>query len=226
MLDGGSVRAFTRNGHDWSDRYPGIVASAARLDCRSAILDGEVIVQNARGASDFVGLQHALKHRPHSLIFYAFDILHLDGNDLRALPLMERRAKLKDLVGEKGVAALQFSEEFIGDGAALFRGCAIHRLEDIVSKLASSRYRSGRSRSWLKTKCFMESEITLIGIDRDRKTGATRALLAKADRANVIYAGAAFLALTKTTAKNRPRWRHLRRNIPLSLGCETVRHSG
>ena len=70
-------------------------------------------------------------------------------------------------------------------------------LPQIVSKLASSRYRSGRTRSWLKTKCFMESELTLVGIDRDRKTGAARALLAKADRSELVYAGAAFLALNE-----------------------------
>ena len=124
VLGRGTVRAFTRNGYDWSDRYPSIVASAAELRCRSAILDGEVIVQNARGASDFEGLQHALKHRPHSLIFYAFDLLHLDGNDVRALPLVDRRAKLKELIGEDGTGALQFSEEFIGDAAAFFCACA------------------------------------------------------------------------------------------------------
>ena len=186
VLDRCSVRAFTRNGH-------------ARLGCRSAILDGEVIVQDARGASDFEGLPHALKQRPHSLIFYAFDLLHLDGKDLRTLPLIERRANLKNLIGEDGAGALQFSEEFGGEGAALFRACAKHQLEGIVSKLASSRYRSGRSRSWLKTKCFVESELTLI--DRDRKTGATRALLAKADRSNLIYAGAAFLSLNEAARK-------------------------
>ena len=201
VLDRGTVRAFTRNGHDWSDRYPGVVASAGRLSCRSAVLDGEVIVQDARGASDFEGLQHALKHRPHSLIFYAFDLVHLGGNDLRALPLIDRRAKLKALIGEDGTGALQFSEEFIGDAAAFFRACAKHRLEGIVSKLASSRYRSGRSRSWLKTKCFAESELTLIGIDRDRKTGATRALLAKADRSKLVYAGAALLVLSRDQRK-------------------------
>ena len=201
VIDRGSVRAFTRNGYDWSDRYPGIVGTAGRLGCRSAILDGEVIVQDARGASDFEGLQHALKHRPHAVLFYAFDLLHLNGTDLRASPLIERRAKLKGLIGEEGAGALQFSEEFIGDGAALFRACAKHQLEGIVSKLASSRYRSGRSRRWLKTKCFVESELTLIGIDRDRKTGAARALLAKADRSDLIYAGAAFLALNEDARK-------------------------
>jgi len=71
-----------------------------------------------------------------------------------------------------------FSQEFVGEGAAFFGVCAEHGLEGIVSKRASSRYRSGRSKTWLKTKCFMESDLMLIGIDRDRKTGAERALLA------------------------------------------------
>ena len=68
VRDGNSVRPFTRNGHDWSDKYRGIVASAGRLGCQSAILDGEVIVQDARGASDLEGLQRALRGRPHSPI--------------------------------------------------------------------------------------------------------------------------------------------------------------
>ena len=105
VLDRGSVRAFTRNGHDWSDGYPAIVASVAELRCRSAILDGEVIVQDGRGAADFEALQRALRGRPHSLIFSAFDVLHLDGNDLRDLPLVERRARLKKLIGDEGAGA-------------------------------------------------------------------------------------------------------------------------
>jgi len=92
-------------------------------------------------------------------------------------------------------SAIQFSEEFVGDAAAFCRACAAHELEGIVSKLANSRYRSGRSRTWLKTKCFAESELTLLGIDRDRKTGAQRALLAKSERGQLIYAGPAFIAL-------------------------------
>ena len=89
----------------------------------------------------------------------------------------------------------QFSQEFEGDAAAFFRVCAEHGLEGIVSKRASSHYRSGRSKTWLKTKCFTESELTLLGIDRDRKTGAERALLAKQEANGLVYAGAAFLTL-------------------------------
>jgi bifunctional non-homologous end joining protein LigD len=89
LVERGTALAYTRNGHDWSDRYPGIIAAARKLPCRSAILDGEVIVQDARGISDFEALQAALRSRPAHLIFYAFDLLHLDGKDLLDRPLVE-----------------------------------------------------------------------------------------------------------------------------------------
>ncbi len=83
VIDDGRVCAYTRNGHDWSDRYSRVVACAAQLQCWSAIIDGEMIVQDERGLSDFLALRHALSQEPHRLFFYAFDLLHLDGNDLR-----------------------------------------------------------------------------------------------------------------------------------------------
>lgn len=86
-------------------------------------------------------------------------------------------------------------EKFVGNASALFKACAQHGLEGIVSKLATSRYQSGRSNTWLKTKCFTESVLTLVGIDRDRKTRAPRAILAKSDGRSLTYAGAAFLSL-------------------------------
>ena len=197
VIERGSVRAFTRNGHDWSDRYLGIVAKAKSLPCRSAILDGEIIVQDTRGASDFEALQSALRRRDAPLIFYAFDLLHLDGKDVRREPLLERRTRLKKLVEPDPMSVLQFSEEFAGDGAAFFKACAKHELEGIVSKLATAPYSSGRSKAWLKTKCFVESELILVGIDRDRKTGAQRALLAKRERGKLVYAGPAFIVLQR-----------------------------
>jgi len=170
LVERGTAIAYTRNGHDWSERYPGIIASARKLPCWSAILDGEVIVQDAHGVSDFEALQAALRSQPTHLILYAFDLLHLDSKDVLHRPLVERGAKLLELVTRNQDSPIQFSEEFIGDAAAFFRACAAHELDGIVSKLATSRYRSGRSKTWLKTKCFAESELTLFGIDRDRKT--------------------------------------------------------
>ena len=175
--------------------YPGIISAAGNLPCRAAILDGEVIVQNERGVSDFEALRSAIRWQPHKLLFYAFDVLHLDGEDLRDHALVDRRATLRELIGRDRSNPLQFSDEFTGDSAAFFRACAEHGLEGVVSKLASSRYRSGRSKMWLKTKCFTESELTLLGVDRDRKTGAPRALLAKRERGELNYAGPAFFAL-------------------------------
>jgi bifunctional non-homologous end joining protein LigD len=103
-------------------------------------------------------------------VFCAFDLLHLNGKDLRGQSLLERKAKLKELVPSEH--PFLFSEEFTGDDAVFFRACANHQLEGIVSKLASSKYRSGRSKMWLKTKCFTEGSFVIIGTDRDRKTGA------------------------------------------------------
>ena len=110
----GTALAYTRNGHDWSERYRGIITAARKLPCRTAILDGEVIVQDARGISDFGALQAALRSEPASLIFYVFDVLHLDGKDLREIPLTERRVKLQRLLGIDPTNQLQFSEEFVG----------------------------------------------------------------------------------------------------------------
>jgi ATP-dependent DNA ligase len=88
VIERGTARAYTRNGHGWSDRYPGIIMAARNLPCRTAILDGEVIVQDGRGVSDFEALQSALRSKTIHLIFYAFDLLHLDGKDLREKPLL------------------------------------------------------------------------------------------------------------------------------------------
>jgi bifunctional non-homologous end joining protein LigD len=151
-------RAFyTRNGFDWSDRYPFIVRAASRLRCRSVITDGEAIVQDGNGASDFEALRSAMRWRPDSIILYAFDLLHLDGKDVRQQTLLERRANLKALIGTDAGSRIQFSEEFDGSGDALFKACAERALEGIVSKHALAPYRSGRSKTWLKTKCFTES---------------------------------------------------------------------
>ena len=195
VLERGQARVFARNGYDWSDRYPSIVRSAANLRCQSVIIDGEAIVQNGNGASDFEALSSEMRRQPHTIILYAFDLLHLDGRDLRQQTLIARRASLKTLLGTDERSRIQFSDEFDGDGDALFKACAEQELEGIVSKLALAPYRSGRSGTWLKTKCFTQSTFVVIGTDRDRKTGALRALLAHNDSAGLSYAGAAFITL-------------------------------
>jgi bifunctional non-homologous end joining protein LigD len=136
-----------------------------------------------------------MRLRPQSIILYAFDLLHLDGKDLRQQTLAERRGDLKALIGIDSENRIRFSEEFDGAGGALFKACAERELEGIVSKHVLSPYRSGRSKTWLKTKCFTESTFVMVETDRDGKNGALRALLAHHDSAGLIYAGTAFIAL-------------------------------
>jgi ATP-dependent DNA ligase len=98
VLDGAGARAFTRRGFDWSDRYRGLLAAASELRCSSVALDGEAIVQDQHGRSDFNQFAEAMASRPNDLVFMAFDLLHLNGKDMRQLPLIERRAALVELV--------------------------------------------------------------------------------------------------------------------------------
>jgi bifunctional non-homologous end joining protein LigD len=108
---------------------------------------------------------------------------------------VDRRSLLNRLVGTDAESRIQFSEEFIGDGAAFFKACLDSDLEGMVSKHVEAPYRSGRSKTWLKTKCFIQSTFVVVGTDRDPKTGALRALLAHNDGSGLNYAGAAFIAL-------------------------------
>jgi bifunctional non-homologous end joining protein LigD len=193
MVDDHRARAFSRNGHDWSEQYAPICIAATGLPCRSALIDGEVIVQDEVGRADFGALRSVIRFAPERLVFVAFDLLHLDGRDLRRSPLVERRAALRDLFADTGPPFL-FSEHHAGDGAALFAAAEQLGLEGIVSKRANSRYRSGPSKAWLKTKCMTESEFILVGMERN-EGGPPFALLAREDQNGLTYCGSAFVTL-------------------------------
>src|SRR5215207_9220437 len=109
-IDRGQVQAFTRSGLDWSDKYPRVIEACRKLRCRSALIDGEIIVQDAKGISDFAALRAAIDRAPHRLVMFAFDLLFLDGADLRRQPLIERREKLRTLVPIDPRRAIQFSD--------------------------------------------------------------------------------------------------------------------
>jgi len=162
IVENGEARVFTRNGNDWSAKFWPIALAGQTLRCKSAIIDGEVVVTDENGVSDFNAIVRAIRTAPSRLGFVAFDLLHLEGSDLRSLPLIERRERLARLV--EGNAKIQFREAFEGDAAAIFRAVEQMGLEGIVSKRADSRYRSGPSKAWLKTKCFVESDFELLGI--------------------------------------------------------------
>src|SRR5215207_9503971 len=97
-IDRGQVQAFTRSGLDWSDKYQRVIEACRKLRCRSALIDGEIIVQDAKGVSDFAALRASIEREPHRLVMFAFDLLFVDGTDVRRLPLVERREELRKLI--------------------------------------------------------------------------------------------------------------------------------
>jgi ATP-dependent DNA ligase len=194
-IGGGRVRAFTRRGHDWSGRYGRIVEAAAALPCRSALIDGEAIVQAPDGRSSLEALQNAIYYEPHRIVYYAFDLLRLDGENLCGRPLEERKARLADLIGMvEPTAAIHLCEAIAGDGAKIFAAAEAMGLEGIVSKRAGSRYASGRSRVWLKTKAMTEGEFVVVGMEPN-PGAAPLALLARDTEEGLVYAGSAFVTL-------------------------------
>lgn len=192
VADGRQVRAFTRNGNDWTRVYRRIVDACGRLGCKAALIDGEVVVQDEQGISDFEALRSAIYKAPHRIVFFAFDLLHLDGQDLRRTPLIERRAALRELIEPDPCSPIQFSDHVLCDGAKFFKAAAELGLEGIVSKRVASRYRSGPSRSWLKTKNMVESDFILLGTDWD-ENGIPWALLASDRDGELKFAGPAIL---------------------------------
>jgi DNA ligase D-like protein (predicted ligase) len=205
VIEGGQVRAFTRNGNDWTRAYKRVVNACTRLACETALIDGEMVVQDEHGITDFHALRSAIYTAPHRLVFFAFDLLHLDGQDLRKASLIERRAALRKLIEPDPRSPIHFSDHVDCDGAKFFKAAAELGLEGIVSKRAASRYRSGPSRSWVKTKNMVESEFLLLGTDRDAN-GIPWALLASDADGELKFAGPAIL---NPCRQDRAKWSQL-----------------
>jgi bifunctional non-homologous end joining protein LigD len=155
-----AVKVFTRRGHDWTNRFRKIAADAWHISAGSAIIDGEVVVPAANGGTDFSVLQNELKGRSPKIVLVAFDLLYLNGYDLRKLPLMERKAHLKKLIAK---TAVQFSESFEVDGREMYAHACDIGLEGVVSKVRDSRYVSGRSNDWVKKTCAQRETLPIAG---------------------------------------------------------------
>ena len=162
----GAVRLITRAGLDWTKRYGDLPDAFRRLPCRDAVIDGEIVVLDEKGISRFALLQDALSNGAgNKLVFYAFDILHLDGWNLAKSPLEKRKALLAQFLAghTSGRSAIQLSDHVVGDGQALYDRASELGLEGIVSKRASVPYQSGRSKTWTKTKALNVGDFVIAG---------------------------------------------------------------
>ena len=189
-VEGGKASLLTRKGLDWTDRFAAIAEAGAALP--DGIYDGEACALNAAGAPDFPALQAALADGDtDALVFFVFDVLFAGGEDLRPLPLDERKARLKVLADELPKAAAQhirYVDHFVTAGqAVLDSACRMH-LEGIVSKRLDAAYRSGRTETWLKAKCRAGHEVVIGGWSGEG--GQVRSLLVGAERdGRLVYLG-------------------------------------
>ncbi|MDC9834327.1 non-homologous end-joining DNA ligase [Rhizobium binxianense] len=164
------VRILTHGGHDWTDRFPAIKQAALWLPVGTVILDGEAVVLDEQGRSDFGLLQQSLGGRggtkSSDAIFMAFDLLYFDGHDLRNSELSMRRHLLEDLVPAAELGDIRLSEEIEADGDVLLRIACEHGLEGIIAKDRNSTYRSGRGGEWLKIKCIQSDGFAIVGYEK------------------------------------------------------------
>ena len=133
------------------------------MPARLAIIDGEVVVQTATGVASFPMLVDALKNGGGDMLFYGFDLLYLDGHDLREAPLVARKQALAALLAETGSDRIRYSDHIAGDGDAVFRHASRLGLEGIISKQAAAPYRSGRVKTWLKVKSSQSDSFVIAG---------------------------------------------------------------
>lgn len=192
------IKVFTRRGNDWTERFRKIAADAHLINAKSAIIDGEVVVPAADGTTDFSVLQNELKGRSDKIVMVAFDLLYLNGQDMRKLPLLERKAILRKLIAK---TAIQFSENFEVDGREMFKHACKTGLEGVVSKVRDSRYPTDRTNDWVKVTCAQRETLPIAGfaLDGNKWDGI---YIGREKAGKLIYAGKVDHGFTRESEKD------------------------
>lgn len=198
-LDAGKVFLRSRNNRDWSRTFPRISTALLRLKTKSAVLDGEVCFVDDQGRTHFQSLQNSLPRgdgvpdtkAQKQIVFYVFDLLSENGEDLRGLPLLERKQRLRKLLGSKSRGPVVYIDHVHTDGApALLQACAAG-FEGLIAKRADAAYRHGRGPEWLKLKCHRRQEFVIVGMTppQGARSGFGALLLALRKGDALSYAG-------------------------------------
>jgi bifunctional non-homologous end joining protein LigD len=218
----GSVREaklFTRTGLDWTSRMPNLARAASALNVDSCILDGEIVAVDQEGRTSFSDLQAAFQQgRQGDLLYFAFDLLHLNGRNLRSLALSQRKAVLAELSSQIDPGTpFRLSEHIEGRGSEVFAKACELGAEGVVSKLASAPYTSGRGNTWLKVKCALQQEFVIGGFTLPEKggRGIGALLLGYYDSGKLLYAGRCGTGFSEQTHHElRDRLEKLREKNP------------
>ncbi|MGJ3264070.1 MAG: DNA ligase D [Salinarimonas sp.] len=204
-IDGRTVALLTRKGLDWTARFGALAEALAALDLGTALIDGEAVVEDVRGVSDFGALQAALKAGDTSAIVYqAFDLLHLDGVDLTGAPLAERKRRLALLLDDAPAGGrVRLSDHIAGDGAAMVRHACRIGIEGVISKRADRPYRSGRGEDWRKTKCSARQEFVIAGYvpATSRRKAVGSLVLGVYEGEELVHVGRVGTGFTEADAK-------------------------
>lgn len=200
------ARLLTRKGLDWTSRMPDIARAATELEVTDAILDGEAVVLDEKGVSSFAELQAAFQEGKNRYItYFAFDLMYLDGHNLRTLPLLSRKDLLAGiLAGDRNGTPLRLSEHLQANGSDVFAKACHLGAEGIVSKLGSGVYVSGRSGTWRKVKCIQEQEFVIVGFTPPSKGGhgIGALLLGYYESGKLRYAGRSGTGFTQKTSRD------------------------
>jgi bifunctional non-homologous end joining protein LigD len=203
-LDHGKVKLMTRKGLDWTAKFPSVARAVAKLHAKTALMDGEVVVEDANGISRFSLLQQDLSAgRAGRTVLYAFDLMHLNGLDLKRLPLSARKVALGKLVQRGHDRHIRFSRSLRKPGPVLLKQACRMGLEGIMSKLTDASYHSGRGRDWVKAKCSDRQELVVAGFaPSSADAHAIGALvLAFYRRGKLTYAGRVGTGFNHDTAR-------------------------
>lgn len=205
-IDGRDIRLISRNGKDWTDHFPEVREAAARLPVRRAFLDGEIAVLLPDGRTSFQALQNAFSGASRdNLIYFVFDLLHLDGEDIARLPLEERKARLQQLLAPVGKSLIRYAEHVVGNGLEFFAQVCRHGLEGVVSKRRDRPYEPGRGGGWVKVKCIKRQEFVVGGFtDPKGSRAGIGALLIGVydDHGALVFAGKVGTGFTQRSAQD------------------------
>jgi bifunctional non-homologous end joining protein LigD len=209
-IDGaGKVRLFTRSGLDWTHRMPSLARELGRVSVAGAILDGEVVVLSKDGLSSFADLQAAFDDgAPNPLTYFVFDLLHLNGHDLRPQPLSERKRILEQMLDSMPEHEIvRFGQHIATEGEPVLKEACRMGAEGIVSKRADGAYTSGRSKAWLKVKCERRQEFVIGGFTKPSNgtEGIGALLLGYYEGKKLIYAGRTGTGFTQVSSQQLRR---------------------
>jgi DNA ligase D-like protein (predicted ligase) len=187
IKDGGSIRVRSRNDKDLMQMYPAVAAAGRSLQADQAVIDGEIVAVDEQGRPSFQALQHRGTHPRQTIVFYAFDLLHLNGEDTTALPLKARRAKLAQVIEKSG---LLLSLELPGSVADIVSTVRAMQLEGVVAKRKDSPYEPGeRSGTWQKLKLERQQEFVIGGYRPDGSNSVDALLVGYFDEQKLRFAG-------------------------------------